>query len=52
MDLTQPPTNGDARRNRVAHLAGEPHSDKRSCVSRVLLAFCATLNDSLEVAPR
>ncbi len=36
----------------VSYLAGEPHSDDPACVSPVLRAFCTTLNDSLEDAPR
>jgi hypothetical protein len=36
----------------VSYLAGEPHSDEPACVSRVLRAFCMTLNDSLEDGPR
>lgn len=36
----------------VSHLAGEPHGDDPTCVSPALRAFCTTLNDSLEHAPR
>ena len=36
----------------VSYMAGEPHSDDPACVSPVLRAFCTTLNDSLEDAPR
>jgi hypothetical protein len=36
----------------VCYLAGEPHSDEPVCVSPVLRAFCISLNDFLEDAPR
>ena len=36
----------------VSHLAGEPHSAEPACVSPVLRAFCASLNDGLEDIPR
>jgi hypothetical protein len=36
----------------VSYLAGEPHGDDPACVSPVVRAFCMTLNDSLEQAPR
>lgn len=36
----------------VSYLAGEAHSDDPRCVSPVLRAYCATLNDTLDDAPR
>jgi hypothetical protein len=36
----------------VSYLAGEPHSNQPVCVSPVLCAFCTTLNDAMEDAPR
>ncbi len=46
------PEDGRCAMEWVSYLAGEPHSDEPACVSRVLRAFCMTLNDSLEDAPR
>jgi hypothetical protein len=46
------PEDGRCAMEWVSYLAGEPHSDQPACVSRVLRAFCITLNDSLEDAPR
>ena len=46
------PEDGRCAMEWVSYLAGEPHSDEPACVSRVLRAFCITLNDSLEDAPR
>ncbi len=46
------PEDGRCAMEWVSYLAGEPHSDEPACVSRVLRAFCMTLNDSLEDTPR
>jgi hypothetical protein len=46
------PDEGRCAMEWVSYLAGEPHSDEPACVSPVLRAFCVTLNDSLEDAPR
>ena len=46
------PADGRCAMEWVSYLAGEPHSDDPACVSPVLRAFCMTLNDSLEDAPR
>jgi hypothetical protein len=46
------PEDGRCAMEWVSHLAGEPHSDQPTCVSPVLQAFCAALNDGLEDAPR
>jgi hypothetical protein len=46
------PEEGRCAMEWVSHLAGEPHSDEPACVSRVLRAFCISLNDGLEEAPR
>jgi hypothetical protein len=46
------PEDGRCAMEWVSYLAGEPHSDDPACVSPVLRAFCMTLNDSLEDAPR
>jgi len=46
------PADGRCAMEWVSYLAGEPHSDDPACVSPVLRAFCTTLNDSLEDAPR
>jgi len=46
------PDEGRCAMEWVSYLAGEPHSDDPACVSPVLRAFCTTLNDSLEDAPR
>jgi hypothetical protein len=46
------PEDGRCAMEWVSYLAGEPHSDDPGCVSPVLRAFCMTLNDSLEDAPR
>ena len=46
------PEDGRCAMEWVSYLAGEPHSDDPACISPVLRAFCMTLNDSLEDAPR
>jgi hypothetical protein len=46
------PDDGRCAMEWVSYLAGEPHSDEPKCVSPVLRAFCTTLNDRLEDAPR
>ena len=46
------PEEGRCAMEWVSYLAGEPHSDDPSCVSPVLRAYCITLNDNLEDAPR
>ncbi len=46
------PQDGRCAMEWVSHLAGEPHSDEPACVSPVLRAFCTSLNDGLEDAPR
>ena len=46
------PAEGRCAMEWVSYLAGEPHSDDPACVSPVLRAYCTTLNDSLEDAPR
>ncbi len=46
------PAEGRCAMEWVSYLAGEPHSDDPECISPVLRAFCMTLNDSLEDAPR
>jgi hypothetical protein len=46
------PEDGRCAMEWVSYLAGEPHGDQPACVSPVLRAFCTTLNDSLEDAPR
>ncbi len=46
------PEDGRCAMEWVSYLAGEAHSDEPTCVSPVLRAFCTTLNDSLEDAPR
>ncbi len=46
------PDEGRCAMEWVSYLAGEPHSDDPSCVSPVLRAYCITLNDNLEDAPR
>ena len=46
------PDEGRCAMEWVSYLAGEPHGDEPACVSPVLRAFCITLNDSLEDAPR
>ena len=46
------PEDGRCAMEWVSHLAGEAHSDQPESVSPVLRAFCTTLNDSLEDAPR
>jgi hypothetical protein len=46
------PEDGRCAMEWVSFIAGEPHSDDPSCVSPVLRAYCTTLNDSLEDAPR
>lgn len=46
------PEDGRCAMEWVSYLAGEPHSDDPACVSPVLRAFCTSLNDSLEDAPR
>ena len=42
------PEEGRCAMEWVSHLAGEPHSDDPACVSPVLRAYCASLNDSLD----
>ncbi len=46
------PDEGRCAMEWVSYLAGEPHSDEPACVSRVLRAFCTSLNDSLADEPR
>jgi hypothetical protein len=46
------PEEGRCAMEWVSFLAGEPHSDDPACVSPVLRAYCTTLNDSLDDAPR
>jgi hypothetical protein len=46
------PADGRCAMEWACYLAGEPHSDEPACVSTVLRAFCTSLNDSLEDAPR
>ncbi len=46
------PQDGRCAMEWVSYLAGEEHTDDPACVSPVLRAFCTTLNDSLEDAPR
>ena len=46
------PEDGRCAMEWVSYLAGEPHSDDPTCVSPVLRAYCITLNDTLEDAPR
>jgi hypothetical protein len=46
------PEEGRCAMEWVSFLAGEPHSDDPDCVSPVLRAYCTTLNDSLDDAPR
>jgi hypothetical protein len=46
------PEDGRCAMEWVSHLAGEPHSDAPACVSPVLRAYCTSLNDSLDDAPR
>jgi hypothetical protein len=46
------PADGRCAMEWVSYLAGEPHGDDPACVSTVLRAFCTTLNDTLEDAPR
>lgn len=46
------PEDGRCAMEWVSFLAGEPHRDDPACVSPVLRAYCTTLNDSLEDAPR
>ena len=46
------PDEGQCAMEWVSYLAGEPHSDQPACVSTVLRAFCTSLNDSLDDAPR
>lgn len=46
------PEDGRCAMEWVSYIAGEPHGDHPACVSPVLRAFCTTLNDSLEDAPR
>jgi hypothetical protein len=46
------PEDGRCAMEWVSHLAGEPHSDEPRCVSQVLRAYCTSLNDGLDDAPR
>ncbi len=46
------PEEGRCAMEWVSFLAGEPHGDDPACVSPVLRAYCTTLNDSLDDAPR
>src|SRR5689334_20718392 len=46
------PEDGRCAMEWVSYLAAEPHSDDPTCVSPVLRAYCTSLNDSLENAPR
>ena len=46
------PEDGRCAMEWVSFLAGEPHSDDPACASPVLRAYCTTLNDSFEDAPR
>jgi hypothetical protein len=46
------PNEGRCAMEWVSHLAGESHSDQPACVSPVLRAYCASLNDSLDNGPR
>jgi hypothetical protein len=46
------PKEGRCAMEWVSHLAGEPHSAEPACVSPVLRAFCASLDDGLEDIPR
>jgi hypothetical protein len=46
------PEEGRCAMEWVSHLAGEQHSAEPACVSPVLRAFCASLNDGLDDLPR
>jgi len=46
------PEHGRCAMEWVSYLAGEPHTDDPACVSPVLRAYCTSLNDSLDDAPR
>ena len=46
------PEDGRCAMEWVSYFAGEAHSDDPRCVSPVLRAYCTTLNDTLDDAPR